>query len=93
MKHAHARRVSVDLTVRDGVLTVRVQDDGRGGAAIENGTGIRGLVDRVDVLGGALDLDSPVGAGTRITVVLPLDPPAADRRPLGPGVAVGDPGL
>lgn len=93
VKHAQARRVSVDLTVRDGVLTVRVQDDGRGGASIENGTGIRGLVDRVDVLGGALDLDSAPGTGTRITVVLPLYPPAADRPEFDPGVAVGDPGL
>lgn len=93
VKHAQAGRVSVDLAVRDGVLTVQVQDDGRGGASIDNGTGIRGLVDRVDVLGGALELDSTPGGGTRITAVLPLDPPTPGRPARGPIVTVGDPGL
>lgn len=92
VKHAEARRVSVDLAVRDALLTVRVQDDGRGGAAMEHGTGIRGLVDRVDVLGGAFELASPPGEGTRITAVLPLDPPSRGRPPLGSAVTVGDPG-
>lgn len=93
VKHAQAHRVSVDLAVRDGGLTVRVQDDGCGGAAIENGTGIRGLVDRVDVLGGALDLESTAGEGTRITAVLPLDPLPRSRSTLDPTGPVGDPGL
>lgn len=92
VKHAQAHRVSVELAVRDAALTVQVQDDGRGGAAMENGTGIRGLVDRVDVLGGALALDSDPGTGTRLTVVLPLDPAPAGRSALDPAVAEGDPG-
>ncbi|TKV60761.1 sensor histidine kinase [Nakamurella flava] len=88
IKHAGARRVSVDLTVRDGTLTVEIEDDGCGGAAIENGTGIRGLVDRADVLGGRLILVSTPGAGTLMTAVLPLDLPAGAR----PAFPTGDPG-
>ncbi len=76
VKHADAGKVRVHVLQRDDTLTVDVEDDGVGGAAIERGTGIRGLLDRVDVLGGELRLTSPPGVGTRLTVRLPvvLDP-------------------
>lgn len=71
VKHAEASRVTVRLAGADGTLSVEVADDGRGGAAVEKGTGIRGLVDRIDVLGGTFELISPPGAGTTLRVQLP----------------------
>lgn len=71
VKHAGATRVSVRLAAADGTLHIEVADDGRGGAAVDKGTGIRGLIDRVDVLGGTIELVSPPGAGTTLRVELP----------------------
>lgn len=71
VKHAGASRVAVRLAADDGTLHVEVADDGQGGAAVDKGTGIRGLVDRVDVLGGTFELISPPGAGTTLRVQLP----------------------
>jgi signal transduction histidine kinase len=65
-RHAAATEVRIAARVEDRHLIVTVTDDGRGGAALERGTGLRGLADRVDAVGGSLEIDSPVGAGTRI---------------------------
>jgi signal transduction histidine kinase len=54
-------------------LTATVADDGIGGAALGRGSGLTGLVDRVEALGGRLALDSPRGEGTRLTIELPLE--------------------
>ena len=54
------------------MLLVEIADDGRGGADPTGGTGLRGLADRVDALGGRLEIDSPAGAGTRVSARLPL---------------------
>jgi PAS domain S-box-containing protein len=70
-KHAGARRVVVRATVDEAGLLVEVVDDGAGGADPEGG-GLRGLVDRVEALGGTLELDSEAGRGTRVTARLPL---------------------
>ena len=53
---------------------MEISDDGRGGAdpSASNGTGLRGLADRVEALGGRLDVESPRGAGTSVRAVLPL---------------------
>jgi PAS domain S-box-containing protein len=69
-KHAGARRVVVRVTTDDRRLVVDVADDGAGGAD-EAGTGLRGLADRVEALGGLLVLDSPAGAGTRLLAEIP----------------------
>jgi signal transduction histidine kinase len=53
-------------------MLVEIADDGRGGADPTAGTGLRGLVDRVEALGGRLEVVSPVGAGTRVSARLPL---------------------
>jgi signal transduction histidine kinase len=72
-KYAHASRVEVSVRERGGRLLVEVADDGVGGAVIERGTGLRGLADRVEALGGSLSLESPPGGGTRVAIELPLD--------------------
>jgi signal transduction histidine kinase len=71
-KYAHANEASVELEVEEGTLRVRVQDDGVGGADPSTGTGLRGLRDRVDALDGKLEVHSPLGEGTTITVEMPL---------------------
>lgn len=70
-KHASASRVSIEVRrERDGVIAA-ISDDGAGGAAIGSGSGLRGLADRVEALGGRLWLESPPGGGTRLTVEIP----------------------
>jgi signal transduction histidine kinase len=71
-KHAHATRVVVRVEQVDGVARVEVADDGRGGADPSRGSGIVGLRDRVDALGGTLDVESPPGAGTVVRARLPV---------------------
>ncbi len=71
VKHASASHVSVSARQDDGQLVVRVEDDGRGGAAPDPAGGLAGLADRVAAHGGRMALDSAPGAGTRIEVVLP----------------------
>jgi signal transduction histidine kinase len=78
-KHARASHASVRLETREGVLTAEVTDDGRGGADLAGGSGLRGLADRVEALGGRLRIDSPSGRGTRLTAELPL-PEATGTR-------------
>ena len=71
IKHASASGVDVSLRLSDDVLSIDVVDDGRGGArADEDGSGLTGLRDRVDVLGGTLTIDSGAG-GTRLRAALP----------------------
>jgi signal transduction histidine kinase len=71
-KHAHATVIDVQVAASEGVLRVRVRDDGRGGADVTRGSGLIGLKDRVEALGGRLWLHSPHGAGTTLQVRLPV---------------------
>jgi GAF domain-containing protein len=73
-KHAHATLVEIDVKAGEAVLHVRVRDDGRGGANLTGGSGLIGLTDRAEALGGRLSLHSPPGAGTTMHAELPLDP-------------------
>ena len=73
VKHAAASQATVHLCGRGTRLEIEVADDGAGGAAPE-GPGLQGLADRVEALGGRLDIDSPPGAGTTIRAGLPLVP-------------------
>jgi signal transduction histidine kinase len=75
-KHARASRVTVAARVEDGMLTIRVRDDGVGGAR-PNGPGLLGLADRLAVLGGRLRVESPAGGGTAVLAELPLASEAA----------------
>ncbi|MCU1379722.1 MAG: histidine kinase, partial [Acidimicrobiales bacterium] len=72
VKHAHATVIDVRAAAVDGVLRVGVRDDGRGGADPTGGSGLVGLTDRIEALGGRLTFDSPSGGGTALQVVLPL---------------------
>ena len=74
-KYAQATQAFVELSVEDDYLRLRVRDDGVGGADPSTGSGLRGLRDRVDALDGHLELDSPPGGGTTVTVAIPVDPP------------------
>jgi signal transduction histidine kinase len=56
----------------DDEVEIEVVDDGVGGASVERGSGIRGLGDRVEALGGSFGLDSPAGKGTRVWARIPL---------------------
>ncbi len=71
-KHARASAISVEAEVAGGMLRVAVRDDGAGGADLAGGTGLAGLKDRVEALGGRIYLCSPRGAGTSLRVELPL---------------------
>jgi signal transduction histidine kinase len=70
-KHASAREVHVTLEDRDGTLRVSVRDDGVGGAHQSRGTGLTGLRDRVEALGGWLEITSPPGEGTLLVAEIP----------------------
>ena len=70
-KHANASTVDILIEQADGTLTVQVRDDGVGGAAAGRGSGLTGLRDRVEAVGGWMTLDSPAGAGTVLTALLP----------------------
>jgi signal transduction histidine kinase len=73
-KHAHPSVARVEVRVRDGRLQLSVRDDGVGGASTKQGSGLIGLTDRVEALGGTLSVVSPAGQGTRLEVDLPIDP-------------------
>jgi signal transduction histidine kinase len=74
-RYAAADRATVAVTATDGTVTVEVSDDGAGGADPAQGSGLRGLADRVEAIGGRIEIVSPPGAGTRIRAVLPVDRP------------------
>jgi signal transduction histidine kinase len=84
-KYAHASVVHVAVDVREQLLRVSVHDDGRGGADPDGGTGLIGLKDRAEAMGGTMSLQSPLGAGTSLQVDLPLDGAAAESQPLPSG--------
>ena len=76
-KHAEASYVSVEVELSSDWLHASIRDDGVGGADSGRGSGLTGLVDRVEALGGRLSMASPPGQGTAITVALPLGAGAA----------------
>jgi signal transduction histidine kinase len=71
-KHARASVVHMDVTTDDGTLTLMVRDDGIGGADPGGGSGLVGLQDRVEALGGTIEIDSSAGSGTCVVVTLPF---------------------
>jgi signal transduction histidine kinase len=86
-KHARASAVSIRVEVAGELLRVAVTDDGDGGAVVGAGTGLVGLKDRVEALGGRLRLDSPGGGGTSLTAELPIT--TVDVGSVRPGAGRG----
>jgi signal transduction histidine kinase len=74
-KHANASFVELTADLRDGHLLMSIRDDGAGGADSSRGSGLIGLIDRVEALGGTLVCDSPIGAGTTVRIDLPRGVP------------------
>jgi signal transduction histidine kinase len=72
-KHAGACSATVGVSRSNGALVVEVVDDGVGGAAADGGSGLRGLADRVEALGGSVHVWSPDGGGTRVRAEIPCD--------------------
>jgi signal transduction histidine kinase len=70
-KYASASSVAISVGSTPGAVSVEVRDDGVGGADAGRGTGLRGLADRVETLGGTLTVESPPGLGTRVVAVIP----------------------
>jgi signal transduction histidine kinase len=73
-KHARASTVHVDVTARDTLVELSIRDDGVGGADAGRGSGLIGLRDRVEALGGELEISSPAGRGTSLHVKIPIQP-------------------
>jgi signal transduction histidine kinase len=73
-KHARASHTHVTVEPRDALLHLSIRDDGVGGADPARGSGLIGLRDRVQALGGSIEVSSPPGEGTTIVVELPLQP-------------------
>jgi signal transduction histidine kinase len=72
-KHASASQVRIEIGRQDGCLRVVVADDGIGGADPAGGSGLRGLADRLEAVGGRLSVSGAVGSGTRVVGEFPLD--------------------
>ena len=94
-KHARASVVHIYVTTDDGTLTLMVRDDGVGGADPGRGSGLVGLHDRVEALGGTIKIDSRAGpgSGTCIVVTLPIaiEPDQEIENFLGPPQEPGSP--
>jgi signal transduction histidine kinase len=78
-KHAQASVVQVALEARDAILRVVISDDGVGGADLGRGSGLVGLSNRVEALGGTLQLTSRPGSGTTLLIQLPAEEPRGNR--------------
>jgi signal transduction histidine kinase len=85
VKHAEASQVRLAVRPAGEYLLVEVADDGVGGADLVRGSGLRGIADRVEALGGELDLDSPPGAGTRLATRIPVVRAPGVRQPIPAG--------
>ncbi len=84
VRHAHASRAEVEVTTRDGQLSITVSDDGIGppsGKQRRNGFGLLGIGERVSALAGRLELRPRVGGGTTLAALLPLAPSAIPAVP------------
>jgi signal transduction histidine kinase len=80
-KHAHASVVTVELDTRDPVVRLAIRDDGIGGADPDHGTGLLGLRDRIEALGGTLEITSPAGEGTTLLIGIPARDPSSAAPP------------
>jgi signal transduction histidine kinase len=80
-KHARASVVNVELDTDDAILRLTIRDDGVGGADTGQGSGLVGLRDRIEALGGTLEVTSPVGHGTTLLIKVPLEDQSSPVSP------------
>jgi len=71
-KHSHASVAHIEVAEQDAILKLTIRDDGVGGADPSRGSGLEGLADRIEALGGRLRIVSPSGGGTSLTIEIPL---------------------
>jgi signal transduction histidine kinase len=71
-KHADASVVNIELDIHEAIVQLAIRDDGIGGANLSRGSGLVGLRDRIEALGGTLQVASPPGDGTALLVEVPL---------------------
>jgi signal transduction histidine kinase len=71
-KHAHARAVHVELDAPDTLVRLAIRDDGIGGADPAQGSGLTGFRDRIEAVGGTLDVTSPADGGTTLLIEIPV---------------------
>jgi len=72
VKHARASAVHVELDTPDTTVRLAIRDDGIGGADPAKGSGLTGLRDRIEALGGTFDVTSPAGSGTTLLIEIPV---------------------
>jgi signal transduction histidine kinase len=72
-KHAHASVVHVELDAREAIVRLAIRDDGIGGADSAQGSGLVGLCDRIEAIGGTLKVRSPAGGGTTVLIEVPVE--------------------
>jgi signal transduction histidine kinase len=91
-KHSSAAHAEIVARIEDGMLRVEVRDDGVGGAS-PDGTGLVGLQDRVEALGGTIKIDSSAGSGTCVVATLPIatEPDQEIKNFLRPPQELGSP--
>jgi signal transduction histidine kinase len=80
-KHAHASVVQIELEARDPTLRLAIRDDGIGGADPGHGSGLVGLSDRIEALGGTLQVTSPTGSGTTLLIEIPVEAQSSAESP------------
>lgn len=80
-KHAHASAVHVELDTPGPILQLAIRDDGIGGADPAHGSGLVGLRDRIEALGGTLEVSSPAGSGTTLLIEIPAGDPISPQLP------------
>ena len=71
-RHAHAFGMAIDVFINGSDLVLSIRDDGVGGADSSNGSGLIGLIDRVEALDGHMQIASPSGGGTALHVTIPI---------------------
>jgi signal transduction histidine kinase len=86
-KHSQATRAWIRAHVEDDRVVIEVRDNGVGGASLDAGSGVLGIADRIEADGGELELVSPPGSGTTVTVRMPVHPPVTDA-PAASGAAL-----
>jgi signal transduction histidine kinase len=80
-KHAQASIVNVELDARDAAVRLAIRDDGIGDADPTQGSGLVGLSDRIEALGGTLQIASPAGNGTTLLIEIPLQGLSSPKSP------------